>query len=481
MLARALRFSLVFLALSTIAHAAKLPSTFNGFVTAVAPPGQFSVGTRQVTWNPKVTRIYQMEQGTEVDASATRAISLGAYLHVEGKFNKQSGKYLATSIGFLGPDETETRKISGLGLIEEEPQLRSDRSGAIGTLWVDGYPLQVTPQTKLLADDGKPFPIDLIRPNVWAYFHAVRQPDGSIEAGSITFEPNAVTGDEVKFRDKSEPEIDLPDYDKHAPGKIKFHYRGTPSIPWALDILPDKTIQDYVTKVGESLIPQYQKNLPASDSTKINFRFYVVERPSRWKEVLNDASATDGGVIVIPDNVLAALDNEAQLAAVLSNCIGATLEKQSYVHRTRLALHNDLSWAMMGGLYGSSVAIPNAIEANRLMQQLNEQASRIGLRYMLDAGYDIREAPFAWRAAANKDAENPQPGDYTPSSFEQSVMSDLYFNYASIDYSRLKTNREAYQRMVADLRRDDPKLPKAKHRSENLKEAMSQSAMQGSV
>lgn len=453
---------------SVSSYASKLPTSFDGCVTHVAWPDEFDVGTRHVKFDRAKMQVSMPEQdaGDSIDS----LLRVGAIVHVDGTFEKKTSVFVATAIAFqpsYGDKGKQNQKLDGIGLIEEKPQLSPNAQGISGTLWVDGYLLQVTPQTKLLAVDGKPFPIGQIHPNVWAFFDAVRKPNGFIEAQSITFSLNAVDADEVKYRDQSEPEIVLPDYPRHIPGKIKFHYRGTPSIPWTLDILPDKAVQDYVTKVGESLIPQYQKDISASDSTKINFRFFVVQKPSKWKETLNDASSTAGGVIYIPDNVLAVLDNEAQLAALLSNCIARTLEKQSYVHRTHGKIENGLAWTsdLAPGLIGLPVGIGNGIAAHQFWLKVNEQASRIGLRYMLHSGYDLAEAPFAWTVAANEKVENPlQSGETSFSPLVQSVMNDLYFNYASTDYANLKTNREAYQQMVAALRRDDPKLPKAKNR-----------------
>jgi hypothetical protein len=45
-------------------------------------------------------------------------------------------------------------------------------------------------------------------------------------------------------------------------------------------------------------------------------------------------------------------------------------------------------------------------------------------------------------------------------------MGDLYYDYASTDYPRLKTNREDYHKMLAELRAVAPKLPKPKNHPE---------------
>lgn len=440
-----------------MAYAAKLPNAFNGYVTGVTSQNQFEIGSRQVVVNAQTQRL-SMQSGQGADTYVAPTVRVGSLLHVEGRFNKRTKEFIAHSISFLPQPDWGGKpndKIEDIGLIEERPELHREGNGAVGTLWVEGYPLKVTPQTKLVLEDGKDIPVDQIHTNMWAVFQGKWLPDHSIEAVSIHFWPNTISQDEVKFRDKSEPKVQAPDYSSRTPGKLKF--RGS----WDLSILPDSVIQRYVTRVGEGLIPQYQKDLPAPDPSKINFRFYVVEKPSRWKEVLADASATPGGIIYIPDNVLAVLDNEAQLAALLSNCIAGTLDKQVYVHRQRLKAQNIVGLASdFAGLYGLPIGIGNSISAQRLELQMNERASRIGLRYMLHAGYDIRQAPFAWSVAANQKVKNPWPSGAMPSALAQNVMGDLYFQYPSTDYSQLKTDREAYQKMLVELRAAVSKLPK---------------------
>lgn len=458
MFCRSGRIALILIAFSATSHAAKLPKAFDGFVTSVASQSDFEMSAQRVITTSN-TEKQVVEISSRVNTEPT--IRVGSFLHVDGRFDKRTGEFVAQSIHFLpepGFDKAQAQKLEDIGLIEEQPDLHQAGNGTEETLWVAGYRLKVTPQTKLLGENDKSFPADQIRTNIWAAFKAKRAPDGSLEAISLTFRPNAVTPDEVKYRDKSEPDIQEPDYATHTPGKIKFRRQ------WKLTILPDKAVQDYVTRIGQSLIPQYQKDLPASDLSKINFRFYVVERPSRWKETLTDAEASAGGVIIVPDSVLAVLDNEAQLAALLSNCIATTLDKQVYLHRGREKTQTALRWGSdFAGLYGLPVGIGNGIAAERLLLQINERASRTGLRYMLHAGYDLREAPFAWSVAANHSIENPAAVGVLPPPLARSVMAALYFNYASTDYSRLTTNRAAYHALLAELRTAAPKLPKSKN------------------
>jgi hypothetical protein len=458
--------------LSSNVYASKLPTTFDGYVTNVASAHEFDVGSRHVVWNEKTQRevVYINHDPTGFLSTNIGPIDtdlhVGSHVHVEGVFDKRTGGFTATVIHTF-PDSADSnkRKLEGAGLIEESPQLHQDGQGWTGTVWIDGYPLQLTPQTKLASEDGSPFSADHIGTNVWVEYQATRRSDNSLLAASLRLSPLKIEENEKKFREKSEPEIEKPDYQHHVPGTLKWHWK------WALDIVPDENIQNYVSGVGSRLIPQYQKDLPSAEPSKIDFRFYVVHRPAKWKEALwteamSDATASPGGVVIVPDNVLAALDNEAQLAAVLSNCIAITLERQIYNHRKSLAAHNDLGWAsLFSGVYGLPLQIGNSIAYNNLMLQINEQASRIGLRYMLQNGYDIREAPFSWTIAANKKAENPDEPNIPAPPLARSLMSDLLLDYKATDYGALKTNREPYQQMLAQLHAAVPDLPKPKNHS----------------
>ena len=471
MFARSARIAPLLLFLTpTLSFAAKPQHEFSGFITEVSPGHMFQVGFAEVQWNPGKTQIYHAQDQQRVDEPVDMVVRIGAFVHVDGKFDKKTDRLQAKDVELLSPVPQPARTVDGLGLIEEKPQLTDEGTGAKGTLWVDGYPLQVTPQTKLLAADGKPLDAGRITTNLWARYEASREKDGSIRAESITFKPNAISADEAKYLKGAEPVVVPPNYAKHKAGTIKFHWR------WKLKILPDKIVQDYVTRVGESLIPAYQKALPESDPTKVRFRFYVVEKFSMWKGPLMDCEASPGGIVVVPDNVLSVLDNGAQLAALLSNCVEMTLEKQLYFHRKQLKIEDALAIGGVGAYpftsiaaFGVPIGVTNAIVLERLLLQINEQASRIGLRDMLREGYDIREAPFAWTVAANQDANNPQQYLFHPPALVSSVMQDLYYFYPSVDYSKLMTRREAYHRMLRHLRKAVHKLPKSKNYPNNAK------------
>jgi hypothetical protein len=90
----------------------------------------------------------------------------------------------------------------------------------------------------------------------------------------------------------------------------------------------------------------------------------------------------------------------------------------------------------------------------------DEQAIRIGIRQTYLAGYDIREAPFAWAAAIGKPFANPLR-DSAQSATGVPWYSAYAFDYISrfysdVDYSKLKRGEAEYAQFLKELRKVDP-------------------------
>ena len=76
------------------------------------------------------------------------------------------------------------------------------------------------------------------------------------------------------------------------------------------------------------------------------------------------------------------------------------------------------------------------------------------------AGYDIREAPFAWAVAQGMSVNNPVINSKDPDK-EIPWYAAYAFNYISqyykdVDYSKLKRGRKEYQQFLEELRKADP-------------------------
>ncbi len=102
----------------------------------------------------------------------------------------------------------------------------------------------------------------------------------------------------------------------------------------------------------------------------------------------------------------------------------------------------------------------NDLNLCAFLTRQNEQALRIGIRQMYLAGYDIREAPFAWAVAQGKPVNNPVINSKDPDK-EIPWYAAYAFNYISqyykdVDYSKLKRGRKEYQQFLQELRKADP-------------------------
>ena len=81
-------------------------------------------------------------------------------------------------------------------------------------------------------------------------------------------------------------------------------------------------------------------------------------------------------------------------------------------------------------------------------------SDRIGLEYLVRAGYDPREAPAVWKQMAKEYGNRPtnvfwssHANNTTRRSY---LMAEIRNNYEYLDYSNFKDNKEEFQR-IAEL------------------------------
>jgi Peptidase family M48 len=164
-------------------------------------------------------------------------------------------------------------------------------------------------------------------------------------------------------------------------------------------LIADESVQSYVTTVGQSLIPAHQRTLATDDPRRINFRFFVVDN----KNI--NAFALPNGIVVVNAGMFGILENEAQFAAVVGHEIAhATQEhtwRQMQFHKKkRIGLQIAAVVAAAYGKYSLSDVFTLTLAAiqNGYSRSLENQADRVGLEYMVSAGYDARQAPQVWKS-----------------------------------------------------------------------------------
>src|SRR5262249_13762445 len=102
-------------------------------------------------------------------------------------------------------------------------------------------------------------------------------------------------------------------------------------------LVPNDAVQEYVTNLGQSLIPEYLKAIPDSDPAKLNFRFFVVMN----KEP--NASALPNGILLIHSSMFDVVENEAQLAAVIGHEIAHATQEHTW---RQMSYHKNIKMAL---------------------------------------------------------------------------------------------------------------------------------------
>jgi predicted Zn-dependent protease len=146
-------------------------------------------------------------------------------------------------------------------------------------------------------------------------------------------------------------------------------------------VVQSQTVRQYVNRVGQQVAQQVEP-----EYSDVDWQFITLE-----SDVIN-AFALPGGRVFISRGMLENLTSEAQLAAVLGHEIGHVTAKH-IDERMSQATAIDAGLGVAGGLTESGLAV----EAAKLFGQgyllkfgrdQELEADRLGLRYMMQAGYD---------------------------------------------------------------------------------------------
>jgi predicted Zn-dependent protease len=144
---------------------------------------------------------------------------------------------------------------------------------------------------------------------------------------------------------------------------------------------PDKRLADYVRRVGERLAAHAeQPDLP--------YRFTVVNSPAV------NAFALPGGYVYVTRGLLALVESEAELAAVLGHELGHVNARHTAQRYSQSVLTN-IGAAALGILTGSQEISGLAQQGAQLYlasysRDQEREADALGIRYLRRAGYDTR-------------------------------------------------------------------------------------------
>jgi predicted Zn-dependent protease len=152
-------------------------------------------------------------------------------------------------------------------------------------------------------------------------------------------------------------------------------------------ILKNEVLNGYVTKIG---------NLIQAQANKVPFEFHFVIIDSNAINAFN----TPGGYVYINKGLISAAENEAELAAVIAHELGHAngrhvadmIEKSKKLNVATLAAI--IAGAFLGGGGEATAAIAALSVAGasslslKFSREHEEEADRLGLSYLVAAGYD---------------------------------------------------------------------------------------------
>ena len=479
-------------------------TTLAGFVTGIPGPMSFAVGKTRVILSGATTCIAQYshfelkypqsvdlllrKRGRRIECGSLAPV-IGSQIDVWGRFTN-ADTFLASTVRIHRQADSEI--LEGAALLEEDPLVQQSGKGFTGEAWIDGYPVQITSDSKIftapagtdlryslhgLFDNllinarihgnalAPPFTVDLLHPGAWLIYHATATADGHVTANQIRVWSDKEDPEEKTFVQEFEPVITPPDYNRHIDGKVDFN--GAPPI----SIIADAKVQEWVSELGDRLVPRCWRTAECSGGSVRELRFLVVHKFPVWlggytvignrfarlsrhnvglygkpkrDAIVKQLVATPSGIVLVPDNVLSKVSNKAQLAALLSYVITSVIQHQAYHLRPNYLIPASYFLASLGN--------------TPFLSWENGQLLRLGIRQMYLAGFDIREAPFAGTVASGSPAKNPQV--VTKRGFVMQPESAYAFNYISqyykgVDYSKLKRGEAEYAQFLDELRKAD--------------------------
>jgi len=318
----------------------------------------------------------------------------------------------------------EDRKLSGLGVIEK---VVSD--GPMPVFSADGHLLRIAATADLTFSEELNALTD-VGTNVWIHYEGTQDEEGTILVSKATFLPAkpskfiAISG--LEFRNIT---LELPRATPPA-HKQKLRYSDSESRFKAID---DSVLQERLHRIGMSVVPAYQKALPDEHPSKIQFRFYAVDN-----EKLRSEICSIDGMILLPKPVIERLKSDDQLAAIIADGIALNLQRQAVrltsASRTFLGVEavSDVVGLVVPGFAIADLADLNPLE-RKVLVLLQQQRARIALALLNEAGYDLHQAPEAWRLMA------PRQLPAAPATLKYPDLSTYQLNVIKQQYQIVPT------------------------------------------
>ena len=416
-----MRRTLLTVLLSTAGLLAAAPVKIHGYITSIESPKNFDIDDYKITRDENLA--LELDKGDYPDATfLPEDLRVGTELEVQGDFNDSTHELHATGIKVFFNDNVRMKRSA---VIEHAADLQRVGNTWNGVIQEDGQTIKVDDQTHIVQ---KEWQASQLSPGMKVSYEGFRNRDGSITATRLEVFANESGKPAQRPGREGTPRVG-------SDGEISIH-----GVKYKL--APDAEAQSYVQRLGASLVPAYYgRELSGGAARLIPFEFYLVAN--------NDfnAHAFPNGSVLVNSGVFRVLTSEAQLAAVLGHEIAHATQEHFY---QELKYQKKQGTAVLEskGYAGGSKGDPSRTGYSRVLEN---QADRLGLEYMVAAGYDPREAPEVWRQVLR--ISGGKSGSFwdehdnilTRRSY---LLSELHNHYGGIDYQSYTRDREEYDRLA---------------------------------
>ena len=335
------------------------------------------------------------------DRAATLAdLAVGQLIEAEGSWTGRhqfSAEKITVDMGLLEKTIRETAYLQ-----EEPTQASQIAGGEPAELKTDGEWLVLGSETRRQwsspaapaaasshnVSNSEPAASSPAAPSFTAYqvrYTGTRRGDGKIGATLVELHPPAPP---EAYRNPHDVTVVRAKDPQSGIDIIEFR-RGT-KLDARMKLFPVPAVQEYVSDLANSLLPPGAHSM----TRPLEFRFFVVEDPS-----INASSLPDG-TLLVNTGLLALVQNEAQLAFVLSHEIAHVLQAHVWreANETRAQRAGLLIAGLAGGYFVGDLSLflaglGMAAVVNGHQRALENQADRLGLQNVIDRGYDPRQGP----------------------------------------------------------------------------------------
>ncbi len=265
------------------------------------------------------------------------------------------------------------REAEGTALIEARSE---DPAGVL--LEADGRRLRLNDRTRVLPRRQKNLEpvagVQALSPGVFVEYRGRTDERGLVQVTEIRAWSNLLEDREKLLYEKYQPEILLPPAGS-GPALLQVG-------PNRYEVFDDGELQLYVDRLGSRLLPAGWAEAESAAERGVRFWFQAVAHETP------QASAFPGGAVVLHTGLLRLAENEAQLAFALAHEIAHVTQEHAW---RQFLYHRHKLLAVRWGTGGMGYVVESAIRRG-YQRDLEEQADRLALGYMVRAGYDPREA-----------------------------------------------------------------------------------------